>query len=204
MRLRFSILLLLFASAIAAQTKGTIQGTILDKETGNQPLPFASVIIKGSQVGTTSDIDGIFIFQADPGTYTLVFSFVGYQKIEVANIIVKAGETTTLDNVIMNATEGVSLKEVVVKASTKKESVAALLTEQKKATEIKTAIGAEELTAKGISDAASAVTKISGVSKQEGSSNVYVRGLGDRYLNTTLNGLSLPFIGAPRAISMLC
>ena len=77
MRLRISILLLLFVSAVAAQTKGTIQGTILDKETGNQPLPFANVLIKGSQVGTTSDIDGIFIFQADPGTYTLVFSFVG-------------------------------------------------------------------------------------------------------------------------------
>ena len=45
---------------------------------------------------------------------------------------------------------------------------------------------------KGISDAAGAVAKISGVSKQEGSGSVYVRGLGDRYLNTTLNGLSLP------------
>ena len=108
------------------------------------------------------------------------------------NIIVKDGDVTTLENIILGATEGVSLNEVIVKASTKKESVAALLTEQKKATEIKTAIGAEELSAKGISNAAGAVTKIAGVSKQEGSSNVYVRGLGDRYLNTTLNGLSLP------------
>lgn len=192
MRLLFFILLLIAASITTAQTKGTIQGTVLDKESDNQPLPFANVFIKGTQTGTTTDIDGVFVFQADPGTCILVFSFVGYQTLEVANIVVKAGEVTTLDNVIMNAAEGVSLKEVVVKASTKKESVAALLTEQKKATEIKTAIGAEELSAKGISDAAGAVTKISGVSKQEGSSNVYVRGLGDRYLNTTLNGLSLP------------
>ena len=192
MRLFIFILLTLAATVTNAQSKGTIQGTILDKESDNQPLPFANVFIKGSQTGTTSDIDGVFIFQADPGTYTLVFSFVGYQKLEVPNVIVKADEVTTLDNVVMNATEGVSLKEVVVKSTTKKESVAALLTEQKKATEIKTAIGADELAAKGISDAAGAVTKISGVSKQEGSSNVYVRGLGDRYLNTTLNGLSLP------------
>lgn len=192
MRLFIFILLTLAAFITTAQTKGTIQGVVLDKEADNQPLPFASVFVKGSQTGTTSDIDGVFIFQADPGIYTLVFSFVGYQKIEITNIVVKAGEITTLDNVVMNATEGVSLKEVVVKASTKKESVAALLTQQKKATEIKTAIGAEELSAKGISDAAGAVTKIAGVSKQEGSSNVYVRGLGDRYLNTTLNGLSLP------------
>ena len=63
---------------------------------------------------------------------------------------------------------------------------------KKKAVEIKQSIGAEELSRKGVSNAASAVAKISGVSKQEGSSNVYVRGLGDRYLNTTMNGLSLP------------
>ncbi len=187
-----SILLLFVATITMAQTKGTLQGIVLDKETSNEPLPFANVFIKGSQSGTTTDLDGKYTFKADAGTYTIVFSFVGYQTIEVPNIVVKEGELTNLDTVILGAEEGVALKEVVVKASTKKESVAALLTEQKKATEIKTAIGAEELSAKGISDAAGAVTKIAGVSKQEGSSNVYVRGLGDRYLNTTLNGLSLP------------
>ncbi|MCB0485030.1 MAG: TonB-dependent receptor [Flavobacteriaceae bacterium] len=191
MKKYISFLLFFVTTVFFAQT-GTIQGVVLDKESGNEPLPFANVYIKDSQTGTSTDLDGIYLFKAQPGTYTLVFTFVGYQKIEVPNIIVKAGEVTTLENVIMGATEGVSLNEVIVKATTQKESVAALLTEQKKAVEIKTAIGAEELSAKGISDAASAVTKISGVSKQEGSSNVYVRGLGDRYLNTTFNGLSLP------------
>ena len=192
MRNIISILLLLVATITMAQSKGTLQGVVLDKETSNEPLPFANVFVKGSQSGTTTNLDGEYTFKADAGTYTIVFSFVGYQTIEVPNIIVKAGEITTLDNVILGAEEGVALNEVNVTASTKKESVAALLTEQKKATEIKTAIGAEELSAKGISNAAGAVTKIAGVSKQEGSSNVYVRGLGDRYLNTTLNGLSLP------------
>jgi len=187
-----SILLLLVATITMAQNKGTLQGVVLDKETNNEPLPFANVFIKGTQVGTTTDMSGNYIFKAEPGTYTVVFSFVGYQTIEIPNVILTEGEVTTLKNVTLGASEGVALKEVIVKASTKKESVAALLTQQKKATEIKTAIGAEELSAKGISDAAGAVTKIAGVSKQEGSSNVYVRGLGDRYLNTTLNGLSLP------------
>jgi len=186
------IFLLLVVSLTTAQNKGTIQGKILDKETNNEPLPFANVFIKDSEIGTTADIDGIYLFKADPGTYTLVFTFLGYQKIEVPNIIIKAGEVTTLENVILGAAQGVSLKEVIIKASTQKESVAVLLSDQKKATEIKTAIGAEELSAKGIGDAAAAVSQISGVSQQEGTSNVYVRGLGDRYLNTTFNGLSLP------------
>ena len=185
-------IVLLFTIGIVFAQKGTIQGVVLDKDANNEPLPFANVFIKDSQSGTTTNMEGVYLFKADPGTYTLVFSFVGYQTVQVPNIVVKAGEVTTLENVVMGPEQGVTLEEVQIKASTKKESVAALLTEQKKATEIKVAIGAEELSAKGISDAAGAVSKISGVSKQEGSSNVYVRGLGDRYLNTTLNGLSLP------------
>ena len=45
------------------------------------------------------------------------------------------------------------------------------------AVEIKTAIGAQELSRKGVSDVATAVTKISGVTKQEGSGTIFVRGL---------------------------
>ena len=62
--------------------------------------------------------------------------------------------------------------------------------ESKKAVSIKTTIGAKELATKGVSDAAGAVTKTAGVSK--GSKNVIVRGLGDRYNSTTMNGLPLP------------
>tara|TARA_R110002073_G_scaffold279026_1_gene442910 strand:+ start:154317 stop:157046 length:2730 start_codon:yes stop_codon:yes gene_type:complete len=186
------ILSFLLATLAIAQDKGTIQGVILDKEIANEPLPFANIFIKDSQIGTTSDIEGIYLFTADPGTYTLIFSFVGYQKVEVPNIVVKSGEVTTLENVILGATEGVSLKEVIVKATTQKESVAALLTEQKKAVQIKTSIGAEELGKLGVSDAATATTKISGITQSEGSGDVFIRGLGDRYLTTTMNGLPIP------------
>src|SRR5690606_2599584 len=50
----------------------------------------------------------------------------------------------------------------------------------------------QELSRKGIGDASTAVAKLSGVSKQEGSTQVYVRGLGDRYISTTMNGLPIP------------
>ncbi|NLP57263.1 TonB-dependent receptor [Lutibacter sp. B1] len=184
------ILLLLITTLTFGQSKGTISGTVYDKEAANAPLPFANVFIKGTSIGTTTEFEGTYSFQVDPGTYTLVFSFIGYKTIEVPNVVVKSGETTKI-NQTLSASEGVSLNEVEIQATTKKESETALLTEQKKAVAIKQSIGAEELTRKGVSDAATAITKISGISK-EGSSNVYVRGLGDRYLNTTLNGLSMP------------
>ena len=185
------IALFLLISAIAfSQTNGTIQGTVYDKEVSNEPLPFANVFIKGTTIGTTTEFEGTYTLKAEPGTYTLVFSFIGYQTIEVPNVLIKAGETITI-NKTLSASQGVSLNEIQITGSTKKESETALLTEQKKAVSIKQSIGAEELNRKGVSDAATAITKISGISK-EGSSNVYVRGLGDRYLNTTFNELSMP------------
>ena len=185
------LLFILFISTFSyAQNTGSIVGKLIDKEYNDEPLAFANVLIKGTTKGTTSDIDGLYGFEnLDPGTYTLVFSFVGYETQEI-NAQVVAGKVTEI-NVPMGASAA-SLDEVVITTTTKRESETALLLEQKKAVEMKQSIGADELSRKGVSNAASAVSKISGISKQEGSSNVYVRGLGDRYLNTTLNGLSLP------------
>lgn len=188
---RIYIALLLLINTIAfSQSKGTISGTVLDKEVDNSPLPFADVYIKGTSIGTTTEFEGTYQLQVDPGTYTLVFRFIGYKTIEVPNVNVKTGENKII-NQTLSASEGVSLNEIQITGSTKKESESALLTEQKKAVEIKQSIGADELARKGVSDAATAITKISGISK-EGSSNVYVRGLGDRYLNTSMNGLTMP------------
>ena len=180
---------MLLATISFAQT-GSIAGKLTDKEFNNEPLPFVNILIKGTSIGATSDIDGLYIIDnIEPGTYTVVFSFVGYETLEI-EVAVIADKVTTL-NVPMGASAA-SLDEVVLEVTVRKESEAALLLDQKKATEIKQSIGAVELSRKGVSDAAGAVAKISGVSKQEGSSNVYVRGLGDRYLNTTMNGLTLP------------
>ena len=144
----------------------------------NEPLPFANAFIKGTETGATTDFDGVYTFNVDEGTYTFVFSFVGYQTIEIENINVVAGETVEMNSIILKADEGEALDEVAITASTKKESVQSLLTEQKKAVELKTAIGSEELSEKSVSDASGAVTKISGVSKEESSNNVYVRRFG--------------------------
>ncbi|MGY0390936.1 TonB-dependent receptor domain-containing protein [Bizionia sp. KMM 8389] len=183
--------LLLFTTVLSfGQDKGSLVGKLTDKEYNNEPLPFANVLIKGTAKGTTTDMDGLYAIEnLNPGTYTIVFSFVGYETQEVEASII-AGKVTTIN--LPMAASAASLDEVVITTTTKRESEVALLLEQKKAIEMKQSIGAEELSRKGVSDAAGAVSKISGVSKQEGSSNVYVRGLGDRYLNTTMNGLSLP------------
>jgi len=176
------------SQVLIAQNKGTLKGLLTDKETNKEPLPFANVVIKGSTVGATTDFDGKYSIKVPAGTHVVQFSFLGYKTIE-KTFTLKADETIVI-NQLMSAEEGVSLDEIVVKSSTSKEKTSALILEQKKAVSIKTTIGAQELSVKGVSDAEGAVTKTAGVTK--GSKNIVVRGLGDRYNSTTLNGLPLP------------
>ena len=184
-------LLVLTTAILSAQKKGSIVGTLTDKAMNNEPLPFANVVLKGTTKGTTSDFYGLYeIPNLEPGTYTVVYSFLGYETVEIPDVNVEAGKVTSID-VPMVAT-GVALEGVTVTTVARKDSETALLIDQKKATEIKESIGAVELGKIGVSDVATATTKISGVSSSEASGDVFVRGLGDRYLSTTLNGLTVP------------
>ncbi|WP_255443970.1 TonB-dependent receptor [Robiginitalea sp. SC105] len=190
---KFLIALIFLAGFSAvAQNTGTVVGLLTDREMNDEPLPFANILVKGTTKGTTSDFDGLYeITNLEPGSYTLVFSFLGYETVEIPDVSVEAGKVTEV-NVPMAANQGVALDEVVVTTSASRDSEIALLLQQKKAVVIEEAISAEALARKGIDDAAAAVSQIAGISKQQGSDEVYVRGLGDRYQNTTMNGLSLP------------
>ncbi len=178
--------------ANAQQSTGNIVGKLTDQEYNNEPLAFANILIKGTTIGTTSDFDGLYeISGVEPGTYTIVFSYLGYETVEIPNVVVEAGKVTNID-VPMSASQGVALDEVVVVTVARKDSETALLLDQKRAVEIKESIGAVELSNLGVSDVKSAATKISGVTESEASGDVFVRGLGDRYLTTTFNGLPIP------------
>lgn len=190
MKIKVLILTLLISSFAFAQTKGTISGTLTDKESNNAPLPFANAMIKGTNISTTSDENGKYSFSVAAGTYTIVFSFLGYENAE-ASVTVVANETVTVNKALGSG--NYTLDDVVVKAqAVSREKESALLLDQKNAVTISQSIGAQELSRKGVSDAAAAVTKVTGISKQEGNSGIFVRGLGDRYNSTTLNGLPLP------------
>ncbi len=184
------ITFLALSQFVVAQDKGTLKGLLTDKETNNEPLPFANVQIKGTSIGTTTDFDGNYILNVPTGNHIVIFSFLGYKTVEKP-VLIKEHETIVI-NEVLSAEEGVALDEIVVRSSNNKESVSALLLDQKKAVVIKESIGAKTLAKTGVSNAANATTKISGVTKSEGSGNIYIRGLGDRYLSTTMNGLPIP------------
>ncbi|MDP5000294.1 MAG: TonB-dependent receptor [Flavobacterium sp.] len=188
MKLRFLLLSLFFATAMFAQN-GTVSGTILDKEFNNEPLPFANIVIKGTKQGTSTDENGKYSISLKPGNYTIVIGYLGYETKEIP-FTIKANEKKVINHTLVAS--GVQLQDIEIVQIVSKEKESALLQEQQKAVEIKQSIGAEEISKKGIGDVAAAVAKTSGISKQEGSSDIYVRGLGDRYNSTTMNGLPLP------------
>jgi len=154
----------------------------------NEPLPFANVVLKGTAIAVTTNETGKYTITVEAGTYTIQFSFLGYENIE-EKIEVKAGETITLNKALGSGSY--QLKDVVIQNTTSREKETALLLEQKKAVEIKQSIGAQEMSRKGVSDVEEGLTKITGITKV-GSRGLFVRGLEDRYNNLLINDLAAP------------
>jgi hypothetical protein len=105
------LFMVLFVQFVFAQQK-TISGVVLD-ETG-QPLFGASVLVKGTENGTTTDMDGVYSINAEVGDM-LVFSYIGYDNFEAvvgssSTINVSMEINNTLDEVIVVA-YGTTTKE---------------------------------------------------------------------------------------------
>jgi outer membrane receptor protein involved in Fe transport len=92
----FSILLL-STSVLLAGTTGKIAGKVVDKET-HEALPGVNVILKGTSLGASTDLDGYYvILSVPPGNQTLVASMVGYPPVTVTDVIVRIDQTSTVD-----------------------------------------------------------------------------------------------------------
>lgn len=79
---------------------GTIKGIVLDNEYNNEPLAFATITVKNTNLSTTSEIDGSFYFDLKPGTYDLIFSFTGYKNIELNNVVVTQNATSSCNQIL--------------------------------------------------------------------------------------------------------
>ena len=75
----FLLLVLLTPSVWAQAPKLTLTGRVLDGET-NEPVPFATVFVPGTRMGTTSDVDGHFKLAVEAGVDSLAATAMGFQK----------------------------------------------------------------------------------------------------------------------------
>lgn len=192
-KLNFIIVLLISTSGIFAQN-GIIRGTVIDDNTG-ETVPFANVYVVETQSGTTTDLDGAYNLNLAPGNYSIEFSFIGYATLKVTDAIVTSAEVFQLDVRLKEETE--MLVEVFVKAKQFRNTEAAILTIQKKAPNLLDGISSQTFKKIGDSNVASAIKRVTGVSV-EGGKYVFVRGLGDRYTKSILNGMDVPGLDPDR------
>lgn len=179
----------------AQAQKGKIRGTVYEEATG-ETLVGVAVMIEGTFTGTTTDLDGQFTLEVDPGTYNLQLSYISYSPMLIKDVVVKSNEVAFLDNLIMKESAQ-ELMEVVIKAEAVRTNEAAMLTIKKKSTAMIDGISASKIQLTGDNTAVEAAKRVTGVSVEDGK-YVYVRGLGDRYSKTTLNNVDIPGLDPDR------
>ncbi len=109
-----SFLLLSIHTLLTAQT-GTIRGRVFNEKT-NDPLPFVNIVIYGTNIGSTSDLDGNFLFTGvQPGFVKLSASFVGFEPAFTPEFQVTNARTSTIEIPMREMV--IQLEQVEVRAS---------------------------------------------------------------------------------------
>src|SRR5690606_30521264 len=175
--------------AAQAPTTGRITGRIVDAESG-RPLIGAQVTISGTEIGTLSGLDGRYIIARAPaGSLDLQASYIGYGTKRVTGVQVAAGGAASQDIALHPA--AVEIEGITVSAERERGTVNRSLDAQRTAVGVLNSTTSEQIARSPDSDAAQAVQRVSGVSVRDGK-YVFVRGLGERYTTTSLNGSRLP------------
>ncbi len=174
----------------AAARKVRVTGVVRDE--GNAiSLPGIPVEVVGGETVYT-DVDGRYVLELAPGAYELKVAMDGYQPRTV-KVDVVAGQRPPDLNIGLSMAN--FAETVTVTAAAPLDAVTSTaemqLVERKQAAIITDNLGATEMKSNGDSDAASAMTRITGLSVVD-NQFVFVRGLGERYSNTTLSGAVLP------------
>lgn len=190
----FTCLLLLLSIFVLADN-GKVRGVVIDGNTG-ETLVGVTVLVSGTATGTATDLDGEFSIELPPGKYKLQLSYISYQPLTIDDLKVEPGEVILLDNISLSENNH-HINEVVVAAEAIRTTEAALNMIKKQSANIMDGISASKINLIGDNNAVDAAKRITGVSVEEGK-YVYVRGLGDRYSKTTLNGMVIPGLDPDR------
>jgi len=170
-----------------AQT-GEIRGRIIEKSTG-ESLPGATVTIESLNTGTITDIDGNYSLKIAPGIYTLKISFISFNTLELSNVKVDAGKTTTV-NATMEETVA-NLEEVVVSARRRTNSEISVISSIRMSNLVVSGVSSQQITRTQDRDASEVMRRIPGITIIE-NRFIIARGLSQRYNNVWVNNTAVP------------
>ncbi len=167
--------------------KGVVYGVVSDTE---GPLIEAPVQVVGNKkLQALTDMEGRYRLELPPGTYSLRFSYELHKSARFDRVLVEAGKVVKLDTQLLTDEEAVDTVEIVEKADAG--SLEGLTLSRQRASTIGDQVGRGEISKTPAANAAQAAQRVPGATIV-GNRFVYVRGLGERYTNSLLNGAPLP------------
>ncbi len=171
---------------------GRVEGKVIASDSG-EPIPYADVVLIPADstrrpVGTLSNADGTFLLEAPAGLYDLNVRALSYRRRIVTQIRIEEGKLLSIPTAL--EPEAIAQPEIVVEARLQQNTEQAMLAERRRAATVGDAISAEQVRRSGDRDAADVLKRVTGVSVADGK-YVYVRGLGERYSSTEVDGVRL-------------
>jgi len=177
-----------FSNAFAQET-GELTGNVSDSV---EAVIGAVVVVEGNNLwGDFTDADGNFtIKKIKPGTYNIQITYFGYKTLVIKDVVIRAGESTSIGDVKMELDAKEEAAIVIVGTRTTNTEQAAV-TETKESKQVINVISAEQISKSQDRDAAQVMQRIPGVTLVQ-NRFVMVRGLSERYNTVLLNGAVAP------------
>ena len=190
----------LLAVPACAQETGSVSGVVVSSWDGSL-LGGATVTVRGTTLAAQTDSAGRFQLSGVPvGEQILRFSKSSYAAAVVTDVRVLPGQTTTVNGNLRP--EFYEMEEYEVTAEEFVQQTEAIMFEKQQSGAMLDAIGMDQFSRLGASDAAGALGKVAGASIADGKFAV-IRGLADRYTSTTMNGTDLPSADPDRKAAQL-
>lgn len=171
----------------ATAAPGTVRGRVRSEKT-RQPVVGARVFVRGTAADARTDATGTFTLPLPEGSRELTVIHPDHSTT-TASVTVAAGREVSVE--IAMAEKSLELAEVVVTAPRIEGTALQVLEERRDSASVAEVLGADQIAKAGDSDAAGALSRVTGITVV-GGRYVYVRGLGERYSSTQLNGSNLP------------
>ncbi|MBN2193083.1 MAG: TonB-dependent receptor [Polyangiaceae bacterium] len=171
-----------------ARNLGVIVGRLIDSRTGD-PILEGKISVPGTAHRTLTDLEGRFRLELPPGTYEVRYFEGTHQPARTTGLILAVGQTLDA-SARLTPLEGL-VQETEIIAKIEKERLEGQLLARQRSAATGDIIGRAEIAKTPDSNAAEAAKRVVGASVI-GGRFVFVRGLGERYTNSLLDGTPLP------------
>ena len=187
MKIVYTILLLFSASVSLLAQEASLRGRVVDA-TSNEPLPFVNIVVSGTTIGTSTDLDGNFILNGlKPGYIRVEASFIGYKKAISSETEVSVANTKFIEIKLEQQKE--QIDEVTVTASPFRK------TQESPVSLRSIGIGEIEKSPGANRDISKVIQSFPGVQSTPAYRNdVIIRGGGPSESRFYLDGVEVPFI----------